>query len=129
MNMERFVAIIDHIRTDPDSWDQIDYHSDCGTAHCIAGHAQLRAMGSANASKFTIPYDSKAVYHAAKAWLEIGDTESLWLFHYARSMEDFERVIRQGLALQVVNDLLSRSCLADQDRAYVNTYFIEKEST
>lgn len=31
--------ILDQITTDPESWDQTQWHNPCGTKHCIAGWA------------------------------------------------------------------------------------------
>lgn len=40
MNIPRFAAIVARIEANPKCWDQAVWHSDCGTAHCLFGHAQ-----------------------------------------------------------------------------------------
>jgi hypothetical protein len=46
-NTDELVAIYQHIKANPDEWDQRTYasHTPCGTAFCVAGWAVARAGG------------------------------------------------------------------------------------
>lgn len=87
MNRENFKKVLDHIKAHPESWDQGQWHSDCGTAHCFAGHAHIMSgnpmWGFANVS--------------AMKYLGLTDSEASYLFGMDRKIEDFERVLSHGV--------------------------------
>lgn len=80
-NKKRLDEVIQHIKAHPETWDQGVYHSPCGTAHCLAGHAQIFAGldPSANHAK-----------EDATTWLGLKLIEGCFLFNGRRTIQDFE---------------------------------------
>jgi len=87
MNKERFAVILDTIKANPACWDQGAFHTSCGTAHCIAGHAQINAGKEQH-----IP---SALLDGAE-WLGLTRDEADVLFSSYRTIKDFERVLSEG---------------------------------
>jgi hypothetical protein len=85
MNIERFKTIVNRIKDNPSCWNQREWH--CGSAHCVAGHAQIDAIKVVN---FT------TVRRDATEWLDLTLREANWLFASNRTIKDFEAVIDQG---------------------------------
>lgn len=92
MNKENFKLILDKIKKDPNSWDQNEWHSTCGTKHCFAGHCQIEMGRSINAD---------TVREDAAEFLEIPPTESWVLFDVENTIEDFEDILTRGHILRV----------------------------
>jgi|GEM_PF-6564746 len=63
-------AVVNQILAHPETWDQSDYHSECGTTHCVAGWAQV--LGGLPATG--------AAYFDAKRLLGLTKTEADQLF-------------------------------------------------
>ena len=87
MNRENFKRVLDTIKANPDSWNQKVWHTDCGTAHCFAGHAQLLAGHMRT---------SEHARNHAMDFLEITTPESDYLFDHMRTLADFESVFEDG---------------------------------
>ena len=87
MNKERFAVILDTIKANPACWNQGMWHSRCGTAHCIAGHAQINAGKATN--RITAKEDGIK-------WLDLTYKEAKHLFSSERTIADFERVLSEG---------------------------------
>jgi hypothetical protein len=90
MNQQRLQAILDFIRQNPDRWDQTQWHSPCGSSHCLAGHAQLAAG---------LPADNYLARAEAKAYLGLEHEEAEWLFAGERTLSQLERACRTGQCL------------------------------
>lgn len=41
MNLDNFKRVLDKIKNYPELWDRGEWHSECGTTHCFAGHCQI----------------------------------------------------------------------------------------
>lgn len=69
-------AVLDQIVTYPETHDQRDWVSDCGTTACVAGYALLFQLGH-------IPIgDAFDVLEAAQGLLDLADYDAMRLFHY-----------------------------------------------
>jgi len=86
MNLKRFKAILTQIKDHPETWNQTEYHTMCGTAHCIAGWAQIHAK----------TYPAEFVKDEGIKWLELEYRQAEWLFDPYRTMLDFEHVVKAG---------------------------------
>lgn len=84
MNRENFKRVLDTIRANPESWNQWDWHSECGTAHCFAGHAEI--LSGVRSDEFFY----KTTFEIAKKWLGLTEREASYIFRSNRTMEDFE---------------------------------------
>ena len=87
MNIQRFKAILDQIKSHPETWNQYVWHSHCGTSHCIAGWAQIHAKKIE---------DICSADNDARKWLELTYAEARYLFAPYRRMEDFDRILEHG---------------------------------
>jgi hypothetical protein len=97
MNKENLNKILDIIKADPSSWNQRRYH--CGTAHCLAGHAELLAgythvkyvikivVGNEGALYFD---SDELTTLRARRFLDLNRMEASFLFRSYRTFEDFE---------------------------------------
>lgn len=97
MNTARLQAIIDRIKAEPKCWDQQSYH--CGTAHCIAGHAQIdmRGVHWASTAPYTLEWAFKTDPHMeGRAWLELTDDQAAYLFKSWRTLPEIEEFCRNG---------------------------------
>jgi len=97
MKLERFRDIVTQIECNPESWCQEIYHSSCGTAHCIAGWAEVHAGLSGihkHPESDEDPFDTTV--RIAKKWLSLNGSQSRWLFDGYRDMEDFYAVLGVG---------------------------------
>lgn len=84
MNIPRLSDIVSRIEANPEVWDQRVWHSRCGTAHCVAGHAQIDSGE---------PENPKKAYEDGLEWLELTEDEAEWLFNDSRTIADFRRVL------------------------------------
>lgn len=101
MNLEHFKQVLDYIKTHPEKWNQKYWnplsareHDECGTAYCIAGHAQRMYLNSVMPSAKLTRSPYVTILHAYK-FLEISaaaDGSYPWLFSGLRTMADFEEV-------------------------------------
>lgn len=63
----------------PETWNQTEYHSECGTMHCIAGWCQI--LGGRPANRCSTSNDSQEL-------LGISINEAFWLFSKDRSLRE-----------------------------------------
>lgn len=105
MNAPRLKVIIDRIKKKPDCWNQAVFHDAfCGTAHCIAGHAQLDML-KANGKKVKYLLSSHAVvrngflglkekqryaFYDGQEWLGLTRMEANYLFAPHRTLLEIE---------------------------------------
>lgn len=90
MNVDRYLSALRRIQRHPHLWDQTKW---CGTAYCLAGHAQLLSGKKSN------KFDTASVKYDAADWLGVSWSVAHWLFRPERTIEDFQRVaIVQGWA-------------------------------
>ena len=108
----RLRAIVDRIKADPSCWDQSDWH--CGTAHCIAGHAQLDALSADRREEFLRRYHrtnlaqlsswlgdtfgcvSARPFKAGKDWLGLTFAEANHLFRPKTTLEEIEALLEKA---------------------------------
>lgn len=104
MNTERLKAIIDEIKANPHTWDQFCYHlvTNCGTAHCIAGHAQLHMRtGNITRAQLTgtgciIDGKEHGAYYDGREWLDLSARQAAYLFEVIRTMGEIEQFCQNG---------------------------------
>lgn len=92
MNLDNFRKVLDYVKSHPTEWNQRFWNlesaqdADCGTAYCIAGHAQRMAGGT----------DTMQTCEDASRFLELDKRDWLdgccWLFGSERTLEEFEQV-------------------------------------
>jgi hypothetical protein len=87
LNRENLKLVLDHIKADPHSWEQDDWHSECGTKHCFAGWAQI--LSGKPASNDTVIQD-------ARIFLGLARAQAKYLFSCKRVLADFEAVLTEG---------------------------------
>lgn len=80
MHKENFKKVLDHIEAHPETWNQRHWHSDCGTAHCVAGHAQI--MSGKELNETTARIDARAflgldAYQASYAFASLRTLQEL----------------------------------------------------
>lgn len=92
MYKDRLLAILDHIKKHPESYDQTVMHSECGTKHCIAGHAELMFWDESQLTGLPI-YSSRL---RAKYLLNLNEMQANYLFHHGRTLEEIEEYIFFG---------------------------------
>lgn len=83
MRWDRYIAIIGRITQKPKVWNQGRYHSHCGTAHCVAGHAQIDAgkrMRWLNA------------WEVGMTWLDIDDRQAQHVFDACRTLDELQHL-------------------------------------
>jgi hypothetical protein len=83
MNLENFNKVLAVIEADPSKWNQGEWHSECGTKHCIAGWSQILAGRKANIN--TVRGD-------AREFLDLTSFEAEWLFNPRRTIDNFKAV-------------------------------------
>jgi hypothetical protein len=95
-NLRRVLAVI---RANPESWDQGNYHSACGTKHCMSGWAQLLHLRNAGVLD---PALVQAVigqpanrYHrltviAARKFLQLSNRLFGWAIDHRRTLFELE---------------------------------------
>lgn len=94
MNTERLKAIIATIKAQPETWKQTSWHFNrskehpCGTAHCIAGFAELAYLGS---DKPTSPREMMCAEGNAMRWLELDQDQAHYLFSPIRTLPEIEK--------------------------------------
>jgi hypothetical protein len=94
---KRLSTILARIEADPACWDQAAWH--CGTAHCLAGHAQLDAVaGECNMS----------VSQVARSWLGMSHAVANWAFDSARSLPDLRSLLEFDLSSDLDPDGFDR---------------------
>lgn len=98
MNKDRLLAILTHIKKHPESYDQRVTHSQCGTKHCIAGHADLM-FWQQDCERIKISeYDQRIFYFStwqrAKFCLKISDEEAVYLFWEHRTIQQIEDFVQ-----------------------------------
>ena len=86
---DRLAEQVNNIITNPKSWWQGVWHSDCGTKHCIAGHGQIAAGR---------PVDNDTCKVDAREWYGLTDVnDSDWLFHCDRTLTELYEFARLAL--------------------------------
>lgn len=90
MRQDRLLEIVGRIYQRPETWNQDVYHSDCGTAHCVAGHAQNDMRGAQRCSTVD-------AFNDARIWLDISREEAWWLFYSYRTLDDLIRAAITGV--------------------------------
>ncbi|HMP07606.1 MAG TPA: hypothetical protein PJ982_14750 [Lacipirellulaceae bacterium] len=71
------VAVVNHILQHRETWDQKEWHSECGTKHCVAGWTQV--MGGQ-------PMDEDCVVDDAEELLGLSYDEANYLFSSDRTL-------------------------------------------
>jgi hypothetical protein len=97
MNKRRLGNIIRKIKANPDCWVQEMWHTDCGTAHCIAGHAEiaaLRAQGSR--ARLTSDNSGEQCEEIAALWLDLGPCQANYLFCPNQTLSAIEQFYESG---------------------------------
>lgn len=72
-------AVVNQITQHREMWDQTNYHSDCGTKHCVAGWAQI--LGGR-------PVTHRYPNIEAQALLGLSDVDAAWLFAGHRTLPE-----------------------------------------
>ncbi len=85
MDIENFTKVLDHIKANPELWNQIRCH--CGTTHSLEGWSQI-LMGN--------EVDAETTRRDARIFLDINHREAYYLFSNRRTIKDFETVLEQG---------------------------------
>jgi hypothetical protein len=83
----RLAAIIKRIDSDPSCWDQTSWH--CGTAHCLAGHAQIDAG---------LPPNRAAAATDGAEWLGMSEAVSKWAFRGGRTLDELRSLMSFDVA-------------------------------
>ncbi len=103
MRKDRLDEILDHVEREPHTWSQRAYHSDCGTAHCVAGHAQLRMRAGQGGGRLSptgmfLEGDGghAGAYADATAWLDVTPAQANYLFHPSRTLPEMRRFSASG---------------------------------
>ena len=103
MILENFKRVLAQIEAQPETWDQMNWHtpakeSPCGTAHCFAGLAEIFATGINPAKMNRIePEKASLTTRRAIAYLGITPDQARWLFDAARTLDDFRQVAETGV--------------------------------
>lgn len=85
MRQDRLLEIVGRIYQRPETWNQNVYHTEteCGTAHCVAGHAEVDAgeyMGTM--------YIRRTTWSSAVRYLDLNENQASWLFDPDRKLEE-----------------------------------------
>ena len=83
MNYERLAQVVAIIDANPESWKQDDWHSPCGTKHCLAEHAELLARDIPKLSC------SFATWDIAQEFFEMTPHQADYFFGRNRTLSDF----------------------------------------
>lgn len=104
-NIDLATKVLDHIKSDPEHWDQRWYgvQDDCGTTYCFAGWAVKLADPQA---QFRFDHDGSAVYvnpsnsnHSCRIVSYAADLLGLnyddgdMLFYWANDLNELEKLI------------------------------------
>ena len=86
MNQARYQRVLDQITDCPETWDQTNWHNECGTVHCFAGWAQIMSgnvmdWGSAKSD--------------AREWLGLTHLQADYVFHGARSLKELQHFLQE----------------------------------
>lgn len=92
-------AVVNHIIDDPESWDQVEYHSWCGTKHCIAGWAQVLGGADVSSGEWRMSLSLDASSDAMK-FLELTSDEACWLFSYDRTFDEIHEFAKARLEVR-----------------------------
>jgi hypothetical protein len=92
MRQDRLLEIVGRIYQRPETWDQEMYH--CGSAHCVAGHAQNDMYGRIFTSGI---FTSGFAFADGRIWLDLGRQEAEWLFDPVRTLDDLIRAAITGV--------------------------------
>ena len=98
---DRLAEQVNRILSNPDSWNQEIYHSDCGTKHCIAGHGQI-AAGK--------PMSINTCRDDAREWYGLTGEDSEWLFRHDRTLTELYEFARLALAGEAYFDADGYDC-------------------
>lgn len=82
MNRENYKLVLDKIESDPNCWDQSEWH--CGSKHCFAGWAQILSGKEP---------DAGTVHRDAVDFLDVSFWDAQYLFHGRRTLEDFRKFL------------------------------------
>ena len=82
MNVKNFKLVLDKIKSDPEHWQQSDWH--CGTKHCFAGWAQILSGKPAN---------NDTVRHDARIFLDLDSVTADYCFAYDATIKRLESVL------------------------------------
>lgn len=82
-------AIINKIITDPEHWNQGQYHSQCGTKHCFAGWGEV--LGLPKGVKLEL--ESKHTHNRTKRYLGLTKKEAEWLFVGYRNFNEIYQFV------------------------------------
>jgi len=85
MNIENFKLVLAKIESDPNCWDQSNWH--CGTKHCFAGWAQILSGKEPNVH--TVRTD-------AREFLDIDKPYADYLFDPDRTINDLKDIASGG---------------------------------
>jgi hypothetical protein len=92
MNRPLFKKVLDHIKENPQEWNQLAWNKNCkfscGTDYCFAGNAELMAGFS--------PIDPDNTRFIATRALGLGNIEAMWLFNCRRTILDFGEFYQAG---------------------------------
>lgn len=100
MRQDRLLEIVGRIYQRPETWNQNVYHekTECGTAHCVAGHAQVDA-GDFDPVRWN--RSRSTTWSSATSYLELSEHEAGYLFDPDRSIEDLVAVAVTGAVPEV----------------------------
>lgn len=112
VNTEELRAVLAHIKAHPKTWNQEHWAwpTPCGTAHCFAGHAVVRAgyhiVGQV-AHHPTPGVPDEPARRVAKRILGLTDVEADRLFYCYNALEDLERIVEE-LCAEAEQGVVSR---------------------
>ena len=100
MRQDRLLEIVGRIVQRPQTWNQEVYHerTECGTAHCVAGHAQVDA-GDFNPANWHMSL--RTTWSSAVRYLDLNDSEAGYIFDPDRSLEELIEVAVTGKVPEV----------------------------
>jgi len=80
-DIENCKKVIEIIESQPNSWDQKNWHSECGTKHCVAGWAQI--LANKEVSNMYARRD-------ARIFLKLTVKEANYFFDMHRTLEEIK---------------------------------------
>jgi hypothetical protein len=81
-NLENIKEVLNFIEENPSCWVQKDWH--CGSAHCFAGHAQIRLTGKEDVS--TVRRDARIFFGFTKR-------EADYYFSASRTLDELRTAL------------------------------------
>lgn len=90
---ELLAAAVEQIAAHPETWNQREWHSRCGSTHCVAGHVELIALGEQTCCTFWTATDL----------LGLTVKEADWLFDPNRTLPQLYRFTQAYLAGEVID--------------------------